>query len=431
MTYSETIQYLYTQTPLFQNIGAGAYKEGLTNTIILDDHFNHPHRKYKTIHVAGTNGKGSCAHTLASILQSSGYRVGLYTSPHLVDFRERIRVNGEMISQERVIQYVEKEYTFFNSIHPSFFEVTTALAFLYFAEKDVDIAVIEVGMGGCLDCTNIISPILSVITNISLDHISFLGNTISKIAQEKAGIIKQNTPIVIGETQEETASVFNEKAKEKNAPIYFAQDDPIVISACPLKSQGIKYKTAIGEIYGELCGEYQYKNTNTILWACKILKQEGITIPLESIKEGFKNVCESTGLQGRWQIVSQKPMIICDSGHNVGGLTYNMAQLVKIPHRNLRIVFGMVSDKDYDAVLEIMPKDAIYYFTKSSVKRALDEKVLSAHAINFNLHGKTYHQVKDAVKSVLSEAASDDVIYIGGSNFILSDFYLCNLFNTL
>lgn len=430
MTYPEAIQYLYTQAPLFQNIGAGAYKEGLGNTIVLDEHFNHPHRNYKTIHVAGTNGKGSCAHTLASILQSSGYKVGLYTSPHLVDFRERIRVNGEMIPQERVIHYVENECTFFKSIHPSFFEVTTALAFLYFAEKNVDIAVIEVGMGGRLDCTNIISPILSVITNISLDHTSFLGNTLSKIAQEKAGIIKKNTPVVIGETQKETAGVFNAKAKEMESSIYFAQDNPIVISAQSVEFQSIKYKTTIGEIYGELCGEYQYKNTNTILWACKILKQKGLSISLESIKDGFRRVCELTGFQGRWQIVSQNPMIICDSGHNVGGLIYNMAQLIKIPHRNLRIVFGMVSDKDYDAVLKIMPKDAIYYFTKSSVKRALDEKILSAHATMFHLQGKTYPCVSDAVKSVLSEAMSDDVIYIGGSNFILSDFYLCNIIDT-
>lgn len=423
MTYTEAVHYLYACAPLFQNVGAGAYKEGLSNTHLLDEHFLHPHLKYKTIHVAGTNGKGSCSHTLAAILQSAGYKVGLYTSPHIEDFRERIRVNGKKISQERVVRFIEEEKSFFEPLHPSFFEVTTALAFLYFAEQHVDVAVIEVGLGGRLDCTNIISPVLSVITNISFDHVQFLGNTLAQIAGEKAGIIKPKVPVVIGKTQDETATVFKNRAKEVGAPIVFAQSDPIVLRAQMLENHGMNYETTMGNIWGELGGEYQCENTNTILHACRMLRQGNMQISFDHIKTGFAQVSELTGLHGRWEVVSEHPMVICDSGHNIGGLTYNMAQLEKLLHEKLRIVLGVVSDKDYKGILNLMPKDAVYYFTKASVKRALNENTLLQEACALGLQGRAYAHVKDAAEAALNDASDDDVIYIGGSNFVLSDYF--------
>lgn len=423
MNYKEATEYLYTSAPLFQNIGAGAYKEGLYNTHILDAHFGHPHTKYKTIHIAGTNGKGSCAHTLAAILQSQGYHTGLYTSPHLLDFRERIKVDGKMIPKEEVVDFVVNERNFFEPLHPSFFELATAMAFNYFAKQKVDIAVIEVGMGGRLDCTNIITPILSIITNISLDHIQFLGNTLEKIAGEKAGIIKANIPVLIGEATEETKPVFLEAAKAGNSPIVFAENQPIVENF-EESIDGMNLNTTMFRepLHYELGGCYQSKNANTILWATELLCKNGLDISEEAIRNGFANVKELTGLHGRWEIVNNHPTVIIDTGHNPGGIAYNMKQLEAIAAPKKHIVVGMVADKDVRSSLELMPHDAIYYFTKASVKRALNERKLLQVANEIGLKGRSYPNVAQAVQAAITEAGKDDVVYVGGSNFIVADF---------
>lgn len=403
MTYSEATEYLFTSAPLFQNIGAGAYKEGLGNTEALDTHFGHPHRKYMTIHVAGTNGKGSVSHTLAAILQSAGYRVGLYTSPHLVDFRERIRVNGEMISKERVVKFIEEERSFFEPLHPSFFELATALAFKYFEEAAVDIAVIETGLGGRLDCTNIVSPILSIITNISFDHIQFLGNTLPAIAKEKAGIIKPGTPVVIGETGEnrDVKTVFFEKSLEMQSPIYFADE----LNHPHRKTQ--------------LKGYCQEKNTQTILTALDILKEK-LNISQESIDKGFLNVCELTGLMGRWQILNISPLTICDTGHNVGGWEYLARQLESTPG-TLHIVIGMVGDKDVNKVVSMLPKRGKYYFTQASVARAMPVEQFTEIARKNGLEGVSFSNVNEAYNAAMKDASTNDTIFIGGSTFIVAD----------
>ena len=422
MTYEETVQYLYNSTPVFELVGASAYKEGLYNTLALDDHFGHPHHLFKTIHIAGTNGKGSCSHTLAAILQSEGLKVGLYTSPHLVDFRERIRVNGQMISKENVINFVEKERSFFEPLHPSFFELTTSMAFNYFAEQKVDIAVIEVGLGGRLDCTNIITPILSIITNISFDHTQLLGNTLAKIAGEKAGIIKSNIPIVIGETTKETKPVFLKKAEEMHSPIFFAEDEKEVLSSTACPDGGIDYETiSYRKIHGELGGLYQEKNTNTILCALKHLK---IKNP-ESIKQGFSNVCELTGLTGRWQCLKTSPTVICDTGHNVGGWQYLAPQIKAQRCKKLRIIFGMVDDKDLDAVIEMLPKKAIYYWTQASSKRAFPVEKVAKEGLRYGLSGENFSTVEKAYHKALEEADEEDFIFVGGSSYIVADLLAC------
>lgn len=423
MNYKETINYLFESTPLFQQVGKAAYKEGLENTYILDEHFGHPHRKFQTIHVGGTNGKGSCSHTLAAILQSAGYKVGLYTSPHLVDFRERIKINGETIPQEYVIDFVEKERHFFEPLHPSFFELTTAMAFTYFAEQNVDIAVVEVGLGGRLDCTNIIQPILSIITNISFDHVQFLGNTLALIAGEKAGIIKENTPVVIGETTPETRSVFMKTATEKKAPIYFAEDLHPLLSFQVIPEGGFIYQTdKYSELKGELGGFCQEKNTNTILTALSVLKNIGqISFNESHIRKGFANVCELTGLMGRWQRLSSSPTIICDTGHNVGGIQYIVKQLQQQSYKNLRIVFGMVNDKDINGVLKMLPTNAIYYFTQASVKRAMPVSDLKLLSQKYGLNGKCYANVTEALCQARKDADANDFIFVGGSSFIVAD----------
>lgn len=422
MNYEETLSYLYNSAPLFQQIGKDAYKEGLDNTYILDEHFNHPHKKYKTIHIAGTNGKGSCSHTLAAILQHAGYKVGLYTSPHLVDFRERIRINGIPISEESVIRFVEKERSFFEPLHPSFFELTTAMAFSYFAEQNIDIAVVEVGLGGRLDCTNIITPILGIITNISFDHMQFLGNTLAQIASEKAGIIKKGVPVIIGETTPETRSVFEKKANEKQAPIYFAEDESWLTEATNLENGGFLYTNKLcNNLVGELGGYCQIKNTNTLLSALHILQETGLNIHETDIREGFAHVCELTGLKGRWQKLQSQPTIVCDTGHNTGGISYIVEQLKHQKYEKLRIVFGMVNDKDINSVLDLMPKDAVYYFTQASVKRAMPAQQLQALAQKHGLNGKCFPTVKEAVEYAQKEASKNDFIYIGGSSFIVAD----------
>lgn len=426
MTYEETIQYLFNSAPLFQHVGGAAYKEGLSTTHILDAHFNHPHNQYKTIHIAGTNGKGSCAHTIAAILQHTGLKVGLYTSPHLVDFRERIRINGEMMPQQYVIDFVEEERSFFEPLHPSFFELTTALAFKYFAEQHVDVAVIEVGLGGRLDCTNIISPILSVITNISFDHTQFLGNTLAQIASEKAGIIKHKVPVIIGECNAETRSVFEHKAHEVEAPILFAEDNKEVLNSefSDLYGHKLRHYTtrSFGDIYGELTGECQIKNANTILCALHSLSKI-FSVTHEDITYAFEHVCEMTGLRGRWQILQEHPTIICDTGHNTGGWQYLAHQLAQIATsgNKLHIVFGMASDKDIERVMSTLPHEACYYWTKASVKRATSEQTIANIATKYDLHGKTYSNVAEAYEAAVNNASTNDYIYVGGSSFIVAD----------
>lgn len=406
MNYQNTLTYLYNSAPMFQQVGGSAYKEGLENTRILDKHFGNPHHSFRTIHVAGTNGKGSCSHTIAAILQEAGYRVGLYTSPHLVDFRERIRINGRPIPEEYVVHFVEKERSFFEPLHPSFFELTTAMAFCYFADEKVDVAVIEVGLGGRLDCTNIIHPDLCIITNISFDHTQFLGDTLAKIAGEKAGIIKKDIPVVIGETTPETKAVFLQRAEEVNAPIIFAENTT---------------KNNYPGMRTELQGLYQIKNTRTILTALPLLKKAGYHIDEQSVRNGFAHVCELTGLMGRWQKLQDTPTLICDTGHNVGGITYIAEQLKQQNYRQLHIIIGMVNDKDVSGVLALLPKDATYYFTKASVKRALPEEELCKLAAKAGLQGSCYPNVSAAVTAAQKKSHPKDFIFVGGSSFIVAD----------
>lgn len=422
MNYQETIEYLFNSTPVFEKVGAKAYKPGLQTTETLDKHFGHPHRQFKSIHVAGTNGKGSCSHTLAAILQSEGYKVGLFTSPHLVDFRERIRVNGECISEQYIIDFVEKERRFFEPLHPSFFELTTALAFKYFAEQKVDIAIIEVGLGGRLDCTNIITPILSIITNISKDHTQFLGNTLADIAGEKAGIIKPGVPVIIGEDLPETRPVFQQKAQKENSPIIFAQDEnQQEVQKAEHINGKMEYTTRTwGKLTGELCGDYQTKNMNTILNAVKnltLVKNKGT-----SIKYGISHVTELTGLMGRWQKIQDKPLVICDTGHNVGGWQYLAPQIKAQACRQLRIVFGMVDDKDVTTVMKMLPKNAIYYWTQATTKRAIKVEKIAELGTSLGLNGNVYPSVNKAFKAAQADAAEDDFIFVGGSSYIVADF---------
>lgn len=422
MNYQETLNYLYNSTPVFEHVGAVAYKEGLQNTLALDKHFNHPHTNFKTIHIAGTNGKGSCSHSLASILQEAGYKVGLYTSPHLVDFRERIRVNGQCISKERVVKFVKDERIFFEPLHPSFFELTTALAFKYFDEQKVDIAIIEVGLGGRLDCTNIISPILSIITNISFDHTQFLGDTLAKIAAEKAGIIKKGVPVIIGEANEETRPVFQSKANEVNSDIVFAEDNAIVTSSSPIVDGGRRYNLSNNStLVGELSGDYQERNMNTILCACNILKQMNIIKNDDIIAKGLTNICKNTGLLGRWQTIQNNPTVVCDTGHNVGGWNYLAPQIKRQQCNQLRIVFGMVDDKDINSVMFLLPQNAIYYWTQAESKRAIKAERVAEIAIKHDLRGEIFDNVEVAYTKALQDSNKDDFVFVGGSSYIVAD----------
>lgn len=441
MTYKETLEYLFNQLPMFERQGKSGYKSGLDNTLALDEHLGHPHTAYRTIHVAGTNGKGSCSHTLAAMLQVCGYRVGLYTSPHLVDFRERIRINGATIPESYVVNFVEKHRTFFEPLHPSFFELTTAMAFQYFAEMKVDIAVIEVGLGGRLDCTNIISPILTVITNISYDHTQFLGDTLAKIAGEKAGTIKPGTPVVIGESNDETRPVFEAKAREMNAPIIFAEDkeNAEVTDAIQIEDRTadtpdtLLYKTrSYGAIKGCLTGIYQRKNANTILVARKELVKLGYLSDgsdpkteeacRHELAEAFVHVDKLTGIMGRWQTVKEVPRVVCDTGHNLAGWKYLSRQLADVNCLHMHIVFGMVDDKDIDGVIRLLPKNATYYFTQADTHRALPCHVVREKAEAIGLKGRDYATVKDAYTDALRHAAHDDFIFVGGSSYVVADF---------
>ena len=431
MNYQETVEYLFRCTPVFEKVGAAAYKPGLETTLALDRHLGQPHHRFKSIHVAGTNGKGSVSHTLAAILQSAGHRVGLFTSPHLVDFRERIRVNGEMISEQEVVNFVAEHRAFFEPLHPSFFELTTAMAFWYFKQQKVDIAVVETGLGGRLDSTNILSPILSVITNISFDHTQFLGHTLELIATEKAGIIKEGVPVVVGEANEHTRPVFARTAFERLSPIIFAEDDPIVVGNLGKHSPNPAYLVDLyvydGERSGknriayQLRGLWQEKNANTILWACNYLQQEGWIRGLQDIREGFGHVCELTGLRGRWEQLQEHPKVICDTGHNVGGWQYLSEQLRQEECETLRIVFGMVDDKDIDTVLGMLPPKATYYFTQATTHRAIPASEVAEKAERHGLHGRIYTSVAAAYSAALSESSPKDFIFVGGSSYVVAD----------
>ena len=431
MTYKETCQYLFTQMPMFERQGASGYKEGLTNTLKLDEHFGHPHRNYLTIHVAGTNGKGSCSHTISAILQQCGYRVGLYTSPHLVDFSERIRINGRPIDENYVVDFVAQEKSFFEPLKPSFFEVTTAMALKYFSDMKIDIAVIEVGLGGHLDCTNIITPVVSVITNISFDHMKQLGYSLEQIATEKAGIIKKDVPVVIGEALPETRPIFESVAEEVKAPIIFAEDDPEVLKAEMVNNVIIYSTKHFGTIVGELSGLYQKKNTNTVLTVIRQLEALGYMYRFrendkarqtnKEVADGLKTVCEITGLKGRWQTISTNPTIVCDTGHNVAGWEYISRQLSMVKCNKMHIVFGIVEDKDMDGIMDLLPKDAVYYFTKPKNKRAVSENVLKIIGSQKGLIGESYPSVIDACQSAKNAAAKDDFVFIGGSSYVVAE----------
>ncbi len=427
MTYADTLSYLYARVPMFHNIGAGAYKEGLQTTLQLAEYLGHKHRHFKTIHVAGTNGKGSCSHTLAAILQASGLfrKVGLYTSPHLVDFRERFRINGSPMPQQFVVDFVSRHKAFFEPLHPSFFELTTAMCFDYFAQEGVDIAIIETGLGGRLDCTNIITPILSLITNISHDHTQFLGDSLAAIATEKAGIIKPSVPVVIGQSHSDTRPVFMVKAHESRSPLSFADERPEVLSSA--YDEGLDrrvYETeSFGQIAGDLLGEYQQANLNTVLAAVKALRQQGINLSDEAVRQGVGSVGRLTQLRGRWQTLQHAPHVICDTGHNAAGITAIVRQLSHIRNRygRIHLVFGMVNDKDLSRVLPLLPTGATYYFTQAATQRAIAADTLRTAAAAHALQGTAYADVFSAYQAALSAADAEDLIFVGGSSYVVAD----------
>ena len=404
MNYQETVNWMFNQLPMYQSVGKSAYKEDLTNTILLSDYLGNPEKNIKCIHVAGTNGKGSTSHMLASILQEAGFKVGLYTSPHLKDYRERIKINNQEISENFVVDFISKHKKFFEQNELSFFEMTVGLAFDYFDKSNIDIAIIEVGMGGRLDSTNIILPLISVITNIGLDHIQFLGNTLSLIANEKAGIIKPNIPVVIGEYVSETKPVFIAKANENNSEIYFASD-------------------LINEIYpSELLGDYQISNIKTVMQTIRVLQsQNEFIISGKNIQNGLMNVIKNTNLQGRWQQFQQNPLVICDTAHNKHGLEIVLKQIQKQKFDQLHFVFGVVNDKDLDSILELFPKKATYYFCKPNIPRGLDEKILQEKCKEFQLFGSVFNSVAVAYANALTSASIDDLVFIGGSTFVVAE----------
>jgi dihydrofolate synthase/folylpolyglutamate synthase len=403
MTYSDTVNWMFKQLPMYQNQGKTAYKANLDNTIKLAKHLQNPELHFKSIHVAGTNGKGSTSHMIASILQEAGYKVGLYTSPHLKDFRERIKINGKDVSKHFVINFIKKHKTFFESNSLSFFEMTVGMAFDYFVKQKVDIAIIEVGMGGRLDSTNIVNPEISVITNIGLDHVQFLGNTIPLIAKEKAGIIKAKVPVVIGETQSETKPVFDEVALIHNSNIYYADT--------------FQYE----DYQSDLKGNYQKHNIKTVLKTIEILKDKGYIITKSYIERGLLNVINNTGLKGRWQILKLNPKIICDTAHNKEGLTYIFNQLKEESYQKLHIVFGVVNDKDLTTIFNILPKNAVYYFCKPNIPRGLDANILKAQFISNGFKGESYSSVSEAFNTAQKSALNNDLIFVGGSTFVVAE----------
>lgn len=430
MNYQQTVDYLYQHLPMFTRVGAVALKNDLHNTLELCNLLDNPQHKFKSIHIAGTNGKGSTSHMLAAILQQAGYKVGLYTSPHLQDFRERIRINGQMVPEKFVVEFVEQMQDAIASIEPSFFELTVAMAFHYFALEQVDVAVIEVGLGGRLDSTNVITPELSVITNISYDHMHILGNTLPEIAAEKAGIIKAGIPVVIGETQPAVQSVFTGKAAEMQAPIHFADQEWLVQESnlnpshpgSGLQMQLLhKQQQQVKHITLGLSGQYQEKNIMTVLSAVKILQHSGWNIPDAALHDGLLHVKKLTGLRGRWEVMSENPLLVMDVGHNEAGIKEIMQQLRHTKYQQLHIVTGFVKDKAVDAVLPLFPTTATYYFTRAQIPRALDEHTLAEMAAASGLKGHTYATVQEALQAAKQHAHKDDMILVCGSFFIVSE----------
>ena len=427
MTYTETLNYLYTQLPMFTRIGAAAYKADLINTITLCAALDNPQNKFKSIHVAGTNGKGSTSHMLASVLQEAGYKVGLYTSPHIKDFRERIKINGQKIEEQFVVHFTENIKTKITEIQPSFFEITVAMAFAYFAKQQVDIAVIEVGLGGLLDSTNVIIPELCVITNIGLDHTNLLGTTLPEIATQKAGIIKASVPVVISQTQEETERVFTNKALEKNTSIFFADKvmEVIGMDSATIGLQKMKVvntaKMSITNYELDILGKYQQKNVKGVLLALEILQQYNWNISAQNIVDGLKNIKNNTGLMGRFDMLETSPMLIADVAHNADGITEVLAQIKNIPHNNLHIITGFVADKAVDKVLNLFPKNANYYYTQANIPRALLKENLQETAKQYQLNGEVYNSVNTALQAAKANASKEDIILICGSFFIIAE----------
>lgn len=423
--YNKTLEFLFSQLPSYQRIGKAAYRDDLDNIVALDKFLGHPHRKFNSVHVAGTNGKGSVSHMTASVLQEAGYRTGLFTSPHLKDFRERIRVNGSMIPEDKVISFVEKNRGIIKNVKPSFFEMTVAMAFDYFAASEIDVAIIEVGLGGRLDSTNIITPVLSVITNIGHDHMNILGSSLEKIAYEKAGIIKPGVPVVISETQKEISGVFTSKARETGSPVVFADTEFRCVLSGPDQSGERQYNVTGSE--GEfhhgitvLGGDYQSKNIQAVYMGLRMLEGKFI-VSENNVSDGIRNVIKNTGLTGRWQITGHDPLVICDTGHNREGFEYIIKQLKAMPKKNLHMIIGFVNDKDLSSVLPLFPQNAVYYFTKASVPRALDENILLTEASEYGLKGASYPDVRSALSSARSKADPSDLIFVGGSTFIVAD----------
>lgn len=424
MTYQQTLEYLYAKLPMFTRVGAIAYKEDIDNTILFCNHLGNPEKKFKSIHVAGTNGKGSTSHMLAAILQTAGYKTGLYTSPHLKDFRERIKINGEMIPEVEVVTFVEANQVLIEEISPSFFEATVALAFDYFANQEVDIAIIEVGLGGRLDSTNIIMPEVSVITNISYDHMNILGNTLTAIAGEKAGIIKEKTPVIIGQLQEEIVQVFIAKAEEKNAPIIFASEEWKISESEVLNQKRIVSVSRLHQNFKlalDLTGSYQLKNIKTVLATIEQIKLKGFDVSDEHITTALGQVKTLTGLMGRWQIINEKPLIICDTGHNEDGISEVLKNIKETPHQSLLMVVGMVKDKEISKILSLLPKHAEYFFCAPDLPRAKPAKELQQEALIFGLKGRSFTSIKSALRAAKIKAKPQDLIFIGGSTFVVAE----------
>ena len=430
MTYQETIDYLFAQLPMYSRIGAAAYKEDLHNTIALCSSLNNPHTKFKSVHIAGTNGKGSTSHMLAAILQQAGYKTGLYTSPHLKDFRERIKINGEMIDKQFVVDFVQRTLQISKTIEPSFFELTMTMAFDYFADQQVDIAIIETGLGGRLDSTNIITPVLSIITNIGYDHMNILGDTLEKIAWEKAGIIKSNTPVIIGEYLDQTKQVFINKASECNAPIVFVQNE-MTVTDIKLSPQKLDCKVTDSLINStqnytlDLNGMYQTKNLCTVLYAKKILTEKGFAINEEALQFAIANTKILTGLQGRWDVISQKPTLVLDVAHNEDGIKQVLKQTAYIKTENkainIHFIMGMVKDKEVDKVLSLLPAEAHYYFTNAHIPRALPAEELKLKAASYNLNGNSFDDVNEAIIEARNNASEQDLIIVCGSVFVVGE----------
>ncbi|MFN4123160.1 MAG: bifunctional folylpolyglutamate synthase/dihydrofolate synthase [Flavobacteriales bacterium] len=428
MTYQQAVDFLYSQLPMFQRSGPAAYKKGMGNIAELCAMLGNPHRNIKTVHVAGTNGKGSTSHMLAAIFQTAGYKTGLFTSPHLKDFRERIRVNGKMIPRKEVIQFVQWMEKAAMHLQPSFFEMNVVLAFYYFAKQKVDIAIIETGLGGRLDSTNIIEPELSIITNIGYDHMELLGNTLGKIAKEKAGIIKPHTPVVISEFQLKTFNVFLKKSYEVDSPIYFAKDLVSVFDTSETMINGranlklyVETKDHTYIIHSPLAGAYQQANIAGVIASVELLMKQGWKINKLDVEYGVSRVDQLTGIKGRWQQISYKPLVICDTGHNKDGIQQVLHQLSQMKFEKLHIVFGMVADKDRSSILRMLPQDAQYYFCSPAIPRGLDSLTLKNEAHDFQLKGRSYASVKHALKAAKRKAGEQDLIFVGGSTFVVAE----------